>query len=92
MAEDCRSRITRWIRMVGVVVMLLVAVASSPGNADALLECEDYDITCSTLNACLSVIGNSCGCEGMVMCDTDHTDCAEGSHPVMTYCREDFPE
>ena len=88
MAKDHWSGITRGIRMLGVVVMFLVALASAPRTANAF-ECEDYLITCSTRNACLSVIGNPCGCEGMVKCEPDHPDCTEGDHTTGTYCDEE---
>lgn len=88
--EKNRSRgLTQGIRVVGVVVMFILALASAPRAAKAF-ECEDYFITCSTLNACLSVIGNPCGCEGIVKCDQTHPDCQE--EPVMTtgtYCDEE---
>jgi hypothetical protein len=77
MSESRLSEITRWIRMLGVMVMFLVALASAPRTANAF-ECEDYTITCSTLNACISVMGNSCGCEGIVNCREDHPECAGG--------------
>jgi hypothetical protein len=92
MAEDRRKRITLGIRAVGVVVMFLVAVASAPRTANAD-ECPDFHITCSTQTACISVAGNSCGCEGMVWCRSNPSECPEESgHPIETYCREDFPE
>ncbi len=67
--------------MLGVIVMFLVALAGSPRTANAF-ESGDIFLTCSTMNACLSVIGNSCGEEGIVNCRPNHWRCVE--EPVMT--------
>ncbi len=78
----------RAVRLLGVITILVMVGSLDPASASITGTCSDEILTCSTAEACVSVLHNSCrtsdGCFGTVKCRVE-SEC-QGYYNVATVC------